>query len=166
MKMRAIKRFTFIGLAVFVAVLFGVISDAQSRVEYKITGKNASLQREVTGDVEVDVDGVPAQPVDSFVYDGYGSMPIKDAKITIKVDPVNNTGKIEAKWHDENGKWKYKQTVFAPPHHSTGLRVGPDASLPPELEMNDAIATNVYLHGNTTAGGPVLPTVFNLFSKT
>ncbi len=102
------------------------------------------------GDVEVDVDGVPAQPVDSFVYDGYGSMPIKDAKITIKVDPVNNTGKIEAKWHDENGKWKYKQTVFAPPHHSTGLRVGPDASLPPELEMNDAIATNVYLHGNST----------------
>lgn len=129
-------------------------------ITYEITGKNASLQREVTGAVIVDVDGVPAEPVDSFVWDGVGSVPINKAKINIKVDPVANTGKIKAEWTDENGDWKFEQTAFAPPDHSNGLRIGSDADAAPELEMGDSIATNVYLHGNTTAGGPVFPDCF------
>lgn len=30
--------------------------------------------------------------------------------------------------------------------------------------FGDPVTTNVYLHGDTTAGGPVLPTVFNLLA--
>ena len=110
-----------------------------------------------------DVMGVPAQPVDSFVWDGDGSVSLKKAKAKLEIDPVNNTGTITAQWKDEYGKWTFTQSTFAPPPHPTGLRVGPSADTT-ELIPDDPVTTNVYLHGNTGAGGPVLPTVFNLLA--
>jgi len=132
------------------------------KLVYEVKASNGSLQRRVTGPVIAAVDGVPAEPVDSFVWDGNGSVPIEgSARLTI--DPVTNTGKIEAKWEDENGHWTYKQTRFVAPGHSTGLRVGSSAS-ETILEMGDPVMTNVYLHGDTTAGGPVMPTQMNLLT--
>ena len=131
-------------------------------ITYKLKAKNAFLIRDVTGPVTDDVDGVPAAPVDSFLWDGQGITPIKGS-VKLEIDPVSNTGEIKAKWEDENGKWEYKQTVFASPSHPTGLVVGPGAG-DTELIPSDPVTTNVYLHGDTTAGGPVLPTVFNLLA--
>lgn len=133
-----------------------------SQMEYKIKAGNATLNRKVMGEVVTEVNGVPASPVHSFVWDGDGVTPIK-AKAQVKINPVTNSGEITAEWKDENGEWTFKQTAFAPPPHSTGLRVGPSASST-ELVMDDPVTTNVYLHGNTTAGGPVLPTDFNLLA--
>ncbi|RME98774.1 MAG: hypothetical protein D6768_16520 [Chloroflexi bacterium] len=133
-----------------------------SQMEYKIKAGNATLNRKVMGEVATEVNGVPASPVHSFVWDGDGVTPIK-AKVEIKINPVTNSGEITAEWKDENGEWTFKQTAFSPPPHSTGLRVGPSASST-ELVMDDPVTTNVYLHGNTTAGGPVLPTDFNLLA--
>lgn len=129
---------------------------------YEVRASNARLNRLVTGDVTAFVDGVPAEPVHSFVWDGYGSVGIV-GEARVEIDPVANTGEIRAEWHDENGDWEFTQTVFAPPPHATGLRVGPDASTT-VLVTGDPVTTNVYLHGNTTAGGPVLPTLFNLLA--
>ena len=66
-------------------------------------------------------------------------------------------------WTDENGIWEYTQMAFAPPPHPTGLRMGPDATQT-ELIEGDPITTNVFLHGNTGAAAPVLPTIFNLLA--
>lgn len=150
------------GLAALV-VAWPVASRAsQPGVEYEVKASGATLNREVTGPVVAEVQGVPAEPVDAFVHDGVGVTPVK-AQAKLEVDPVNNTGRIEVKWEDEYGKWELVQTTFAPPDHASGLRVGPGAG-DTELVFDDPITTNVYLHGDTTAGGPVLPTVFNLLA--
>ncbi|MFV2064993.1 MAG: hypothetical protein ACC726_16000 [Chloroflexota bacterium] len=127
-----------------------------------VEGENARMNRLVTGEVVAELNGVPAEPVDSFVWDGEGSVPI-DGSVKITVDPVANTGEITATWTDENGVWEYSQTTFAPPSHPTGLRIG-SAGASTELVEGDPVVTNVYLHGDTTAGGAVLPTVFNLLA--
>ncbi len=92
----------------------GVMADPDSgkagKLVYEVKASNGSLQRRVTGPVMADVNGVPGEPVDSFVWNGVGSVPIKGSA-KLKIDPVNNTGKIEAKWEDENGHWTYKQTL-------------------------------------------------------
>ena len=159
---------TYVALsALLIALIAGVAlvgpSDATAkgskRLIYEVEATNARLIREVTGDVMAYVDGVPAEPVDSFVWDGDGVTPIR-GRVELKVDPVANTGKLKARWTDEYGEWKLTQKLFVPPPHPTGLRVGPSAS-DTELVMGDPVTTNVYLHGDTTAGGPVLPTVFN-----
>ncbi len=134
-----------------------------SQTLYSVKGTNASLQREVTGPVTTSVQGVPASPVDSFVWDGIGSVPLTDGVAHLEIDPVNNTGRIIVQWSDENGKWKLVQEAYSPPGHPTGLIVGPSASST-VLVSGDPITTNVYLHGDTTAGGPVLPTIFNLLA--
>ncbi len=132
----------------------------ENQTIYEVKGTNASLQREIQGPVLTDVQGVPASPVDSFVHDGVGSIALTDAVAQLEIDPVNNTGEIEAEWTDENGKWKLVQEMFVPPPHSTGLMVGPSA-LGTVSVWGDPVTTNVYLHGDTMAGGPVLPTLFN-----
>lgn len=81
----------------------------------------------------------------------------------LEVDPIANTGEIVAEWTDENGDWEFTQTTFAPPDHANGSRVGSSGNTT-QLEFGDPIPTYVYLHGDTTAGGPVLPTVFNLLA--
>lgn len=137
-------------------------ADPGSQLTYEIKAENARLNRLVTGDVTNEVQGVPAEPVHSFVWDGVGSEFIEDASVTLEIDPVANTGEIKAEWTDRNGYWTLEQTAFAPPHHATGARLGSlGASAQPVFVEGDPVTVDVYLHGDTTAGGPVLPTLFN-----
>lgn len=131
-------------------------------LQYIVTARNPRLNREVQGDVTVWVEDVPAEPVDSFVWDGEGSTPITGYAV-LRIDPVENTGVIFARWWDRNGSWTYRQTVFVAPDHASGLRVGPGAE-DTMLVEGDPVPVDVYLHGDTTAGGPVLPTLFNMIA--
>ena len=154
-------------LAAMVASLFAIPfftnsanAKPKNQLVYEVKAENGTVNRELLGDPIAFVNGVPAEPVDSFVWDGVGVEPLIKGSVKVKIDPVGNTGEIKASWTDEYGDWTYKQTVFAPPHHSTGLQVGPSADST-QFIYDDPVTTNVYLHGDTTAGGPVLPTVFN-----
>ena len=128
---------------------------------YRVTATAAVRNRAVTGTVIADVDGVPAEPVDSFVWDGNNSAVLSAGTATLEVNPIDNTGTINVTWTDEHGDWTLTQTAFAPPGHPTGTRLGPSVTGTQNVSA-DPITTNVYLHGDTTSGGPVLPTVFNL----
>lgn len=147
-----------------VLVLIQSLAQAQSAnsTSYVATAANASVQREVVGEATASVDGVPAQPVDSFVWDGEGSTPVTNARARLDIDPDSNTGTIRVTWKDRHGTWKLTQTAFSPPHHPTGLRLASAETT--QLVEDDPVTTDVYLHGDTTAGGPVLPTVFNLLT--
>ncbi|MFQ5433282.1 MAG: hypothetical protein ACE5FD_00240 [Anaerolineae bacterium] len=164
-------RYWFLGL-VLAALTAWVVLVTQAGVAaarpdnsltYEIKANNGLLMREVTGEVTAEINGVPAEPADSFVHDGNGVTPIQNGFVRVKVDPVANTGTIFAQWRDENGNWTFRQSAFAPPDHPSGLKIGPSAAST-ELIVGDPVTTNVYLHGDTTAGGPVLPTVFNLLA--
>ncbi len=143
-------------------------------------GVDARVNREVLGLPTEQVGGVPAVPVDSFVWDGEGSTPVP-GQIWINVDPVANTGRIVAWWHDNNGRWLYEQKTFMPPHHPSGVRIGSsadsenmfadveiqeikDEETTPVVDESDPVTTNIYLHGDTGPGGPVLPTIFNMLA--
>jgi hypothetical protein len=149
-------------LALLLLQTTAATAGTDAELVYEVKATNARLNRKVLGEVTSSVQGVAAEPVHSFVWDGDGSVPI-EGRATLEVDPVANTGEIHAEWHDENGSWTFSQTVFAPPEHSDGLRVGPSASTT-QLEFGDPISLDVYLHGDTTAGGAVLPTLFNLIA--
>ena len=164
------KRATFflmaLGGALTVAVLAIFLAanptaaeaDAGDRLEYRVQARNPRLNREVQGEATEYVRDVPAAPVDSFVWDGEGSVPVQGTA-HLRIDPVANTGVIRAQWNDRNGNWRFEQKGFFAPDHSHGLRVGPDGTA--TLGFGDGVPVNVYLHGDTTAGGPVLPTIFN-----
>ncbi len=160
------KAFIGIFAAVFIGTAWAGFNDGdhptESNLVYEVKASNPVLNRKVTGLVTADVDGVPAEPVDSFVWDGDGSVSTP-GMARLQIDPIANTGEIWATWEDEHGEWTYHQVTFAPPPHATGLRVGPSAS-GTELVFDDPVTTNVYLHGDTIAGGPVLPTLFNLLA--
>lgn len=147
---------------IYGAAIANADSSSKNQLIYELEAKKASLIHRVTGDITTSLDGVPAEPVDSFIWNGDGLIPIK-GKASFKIDPVMNTGEIHAEWKDQYGEWTYNQSMFMPPHHATGLRIGP-SSAATELVEDDPITTNVYLHGDTTAGGPVLPTLFNLIA--
>ena len=132
----------------------------KNKIVYKVKATNGTVNRKLLGDPTDFVNGVPAQPVDSFVWDGDGVQPLIKGKVKVTIDPVGNAGEIKASWTDEYGDWTFKQTIFSAPPHSTGLQVGPSAG-DTQLIFGDPVTTNVYLHGDTTAGGPVLPTDFN-----
>lgn len=135
--------------------------DDEPNLRYEVEAEDARLNREVLGEVVATVDDVPAEPVNSFVWDGEGSVPI-EGSVRLEVDPLANSGEIVASWTDPDGnQWQLRQNTFVPPDHANGLRVGSSGAMT-ELESGDAVPTNVYLHGDTTAGGAVLPTVFNL----
>jgi hypothetical protein len=162
------QRRTLILIPVLLAILT-VGASPQSTMDgntgeltYRVVARKARLNRLVTGEVTNSVNGVPAEPVHSFVWDGEGSNPILGTA-RFEIDPVNNTGKIIARWRDEHGTWKFTQTAFAPPDHPSGLRVGPGAE-DTMLVTGDPVPVDVYLHGDTTAGGAVLPTLFNLLA--
>lgn len=134
-------------------------ADAGSSLVYKVEGEHPRLNRKVTGEVTALVQGVPAEPVDSFVWDGDGSEFIDDGSVRLEIDPVANTGTIRAEWTDRNGQWTLEQTAFAAPDHPSGLKaVSANETI---LVQDDPVTVDVYLHGDTTAGGPVLPTLFN-----
>lgn len=132
--------------------------DETTTGDYRVRASEARLIREVSGPAVEDVQGVPARPVHAFNWDGPSFA--ADGHMKIDVDPVENTGTIKAAWTDRNGRWRLTQTVFAPPDHPSGMRLGPSAETTTLVE-GDPIPTNVYLHGDTTAGGPILPTLFN-----
>jgi len=144
-------------------------ADPGSRLTYEVKAENARLNRKVMGEVTADVEGVPAEPVHSFVWDGDGSAFIEEASVTLEIDPIENTGEIKAEWRDRNGYWTLEQTTFAPPPHPTGAQLGSlggsllDEAKEPEIVFveGDPVVVDAYLHGDTTAGGPVLPTLFN-----
>ena len=138
---------------------------AQERTEisggplrYQVVATRARLNRKVMGPVVHAVHGVPAEPVNSFVYDGDGSTPIT-AQLILEVDPVAEIGFIQAQWVDENGSWRYVQRDFLHPEHPSGVRLGTTSTEINHI-LNEGVTENVYLHGDTTAGMPVLPTVF------
>lgn len=137
-------------------------ADKKSSLIYKIEATQARLNRLVTGEVVASIDGVPAEPVHSFVWDGNGSVAIK-GEAHLEIDPVNNTGEIYAEWQDENGSWTWTQETFVAPRHASGLRIDSSAKTT-TLIKGDAVTTNVYLHGDTKAAPPVLPTVFSLLA--
>lgn len=132
----------------------------QRGIVYEVKASNARLNREVQSPVAYSVQGVPGGPVHSFVWDGEGSVPLQHAQAHVRIDPVNNTGKIRVQWKDRNGSWQYTQEQFAaPPHPSGGTLVGSKDNF--VTETGDPVRQNVFLHGNTGAGEPVLPTIFN-----
>lgn len=139
-----------------------VQAHSRDGTSYRAIVRDGQLVRNVTGPVTSAVQGVAASPVDSFSWSGEGVESVR-GRIEVDVDPVDNSGRIKATWRDRNGQWKLEQTAFAPPPHPTGLQVGSSAN-DTVLVADDPITTNVYLHGDTTAAGPVLPTAFNLLT--
>ena len=166
MKRNSLLRLAVLGslVAAMAIVAFALATpqataDQGSSLLYKVESENAQLNRRIEGDVTAEVQGVPAEPVHSFTWDGEGVDEAKRAKVELEIDVVNNTGFIKAEWMDRNGHWTFEQTVFAPPPHPTGLQV--TSAEYTRLIEGDPVTTDVYLHGDTRAGGPVLPTVFN-----
>ena len=61
------------------------------RVGYQVVATGARVIRDVMGPVTNSVRGVPAEPVDSFAWDGQGVTPV-EGEVLIDVDPVANSG--------------------------------------------------------------------------
>jgi len=158
------------GLVISLSSVFWTANAAASPDEHQratrtyisVKASGAKLIRRVMGPIANSINGVPAEPVDSFDWAGKEIISIK-GHAKVEIDPVANTGSIMAEWEDEYGHWTYKQMMFMPPPHPTGVRMGPSMGSVTTIE-GDPVTTNVYLHGDTTAGGPVIPTVFNLLS--
>jgi hypothetical protein len=131
-------------------------------LRYEVLASAPRLNRRVTGPVEQTLHGVPAEPVDSFVYDGNGSVEI-DGRLELVIDPVAEVGIIEATWTDFHGDWRYSQQTFLHPEHWSGVRIGSSVNKLSYL-INEGVTSNVYLHGDTEAGMGVLPTVFNFLA--
>ena len=127
-------------------------------IRYTIFGRSPRVNREVTGEVTHELHGIPARPVDSFVWDGEGSTPV-DGELLLSSDPVTEQGVLQANWKDKHGDWTYEQFTHYHPHHASGIRFGTSKSSR-DIMLNEAAIANVFLHGDTTAGLPVLPTVY------
>ncbi|MDH3627270.1 MAG: hypothetical protein OES25_06385 [Acidobacteriota bacterium] len=132
---------------------------AATELRYRITATAARVNRRPMGPTRRRVQGVPAEPIDSFVWNGEGSTPV-EGRMTIDVLPMRNTGVIDVEWTDTHGDWHLRVVRFLHPDiHSSGIRLGSSANWT-DTVLNEAISHNVYLHGDTGAGQPVLPTVF------
>lgn len=131
-------------------------------LSYQVIAGSPRRNRKVLGPVAQSIRGVPAEPVDSFVYDGEGSDPI-EGQLIMEVDPISDTGIVQASWTDEHGDWVYTQTRFVHPEHPSGVRLGGSQG---DIEsiLNEGLTHNVYLHGDTQAGMPVLPTLFTFIA--
>jgi hypothetical protein len=127
-----------------------------------VNASKPMLFRQLIGPVTNSINGVPAEPVDGFDWAG-NTIRTTEGKIKIEVDPVANTGSIEAEWEDEHGNWTYEQDMFSAPTHPTGVRIGPSVETV-VMPEDDPITTNVYLHGDTGAGAPLVPTLFILLA--
>lgn len=152
--------------AMIMCVGVGLSTIAPARgfgMNYKVYATDARLIRNITGPVISEIMGVPAEPVDSLVFDGVGVKRIK-GRLKAKLDPVNNTGQIDAIWADEFGVWRYHQKTFLNLPFPTGLRIGPSVTQTELIGPVDAIVINVYKQGDTQAGPPFTPTTFNLLA--
>ncbi|MCF6255861.1 MAG: hypothetical protein L3K25_06105 [Gammaproteobacteria bacterium] len=87
---------------------------AKKGIHISVRANDARLVHRVMGPVTNSVNGVPAEPVDSFDWSGSEITPIR-GHAKLEIDPIANTGTIKAKWKDEYGHWTCKQTIFAPP---------------------------------------------------
>jgi hypothetical protein len=134
---------------------------AHSGLVYEIEARNARWNHRVMDTPTVYVHGVPAEPVDSLVWDGVGSRKLSDAKLSVRMDPIYNRAEMRMQWTDAYGKWTLVQTGVEPPPHYSGVGIGPSINTVVP-SFHDPVVTNRYLHGDTTAGPPVLPTVFAL----
>lgn len=154
--------FVAVAVLAFIFAPGGVRADEANPV-YEVKAYSASLNREIQGEPTDVLNGVVAAPVDSFTWDGEGQHPVWDAEVELEIDPASNTGSIKAEWTDLNGRWTFEQTAFGPagiiPDHPSGLRV--TSALETVLIHDDPVTTNVYLHGDTTAGGP-FPNVYDV----
>ena len=126
---------------------------------YKVEASEPRRNHRVMGPVTRYVQGVPAEPVDSFVWNGVGSEPIV-GQLQLEIDPVNDVGLVIASWTDSYGDWTYTQTRFIHPEHSSGARFGSSVEQIHDV-INEGVAHNVYLHGDSGAGMPVVPLLFN-----
>jgi len=134
-----------------------------SGMTYFVAASEPRLNRRVMGSVQRTVNGVAAEPVDSMTWNGVGSIPI-EGSLDLSIDPVSNTGFIKARWTDSNGDWVFTQRRFLhPEEHSSGVRMGASVDTV-DTVINEGVAHNVYLHGDTAAGMGVLPTVFTLLA--
>jgi hypothetical protein len=102
----------------------------------------------------------PKGGTDAFSYDGSGHVKIKSGTINVNVDPITQTGIINASWVDnENNNWSFIQTQFMPGQQLYLHGILPNGTVNTRIG-NDSVAINHWEHGNTNAGPPVLPTVF------
>lgn len=127
-------------------------------LRYEVIARSPRLNRRPMGPITSRVQGVPAEPVDSFVWDGNGSIPI-EGELIMEISPETDSGFVLATWKDPYGEWVYTQARFIHPEHPSGVRIGASVGEVDSL-LNEGIAHNVYLHGDTSAGQPVLPTTF------
>lgn len=142
----------------------GTGAEDRPTLVYRVTAGKPRLNRRVMGLARRWVRGVPAEPVDSMVWNGEGSTEI-EGRIELEIDPVRNTGFIVARWTDANGHWFFRQTRFThPDEHPSGVRIG-SSVYGVETVINDPVVHNVYLHGDTTAGAAILPTVFTYLAS-
>ena len=133
--------------------------DGAVSLRYRVVATQPRLNRRVMGPVRRWVQGVPAEPVDSMCWNGEGSTPI-EGKLIIDVQPMRSLGSVYAEWTDRHGDWTYRQDRFIhPDHHTSGVRIGSSINDRDYL-LNVPIAHNVYLHGDTGAAMPVIPTLF------
>lgn len=151
-------------VAAFIAVIVfpqpsNAQDDSDKHLVYNITASNARVVRNVMGEITGEVMGVPAEPVHSFAWDGEGVTSVK-ATAEFEIHPIDNTGMLTVEWTDEHGDWTLTQDMFALPPHPTGLQV-PAPGAEGTLIQDDPVTTGVFLHGDTTAGEPVLPIIFN-----
>lgn len=153
----------FSAVLVLAAMLVLPGSQAAAGLKYKVSTSNARLIRNVTGTVISEVQGVPAEPVDSLVFDGASVERIR-GRLRAKLDPVSNSGHIDARWKDRHGTWHYHQDVFVNLPFPTGLRIGPSAAQTELIGPVDPVVINVYKQGDTQAGPPFTPTVFTLLA--
>ena len=91
-------------------------------------------------------------------WSGEGSVPIEGTFVMV-VNVEDEAGFVQAEWTDRNGEWVYQQQEFIHPEHLSGVRIGRSRD-DVQTEINYGVINNVYLHGDTAAGMPVLPTLF------
>ena len=165
MKLTTSRTLAVLFAAAFLALLYSSRPSEASATQnnsgtiYSVRADNARWNHKLIATPTSYVQGVPAEPVDSFVWDGVGSRELVDARITMELDPIWNRAIVRASWTDAYGRWTFKQVKEDFPHHWAGVRLG--ASVDEVEYVNaDPVVTNVYLHGDTTAGPGVLPTTF------
>ena len=99
----------------------------------------------------------PKGGIDAFSYDGSGHMKLKSGEIHIDVNPVTQTGQINATWVDSNNtQWRFNQTKFTEGHELYFEGLYPNGTAKIRFG-SDSIAVNHWEHGNTGAGPPYFP---------
>ena len=115
-------------------------------LSYRIVATRPRLNRRVMGPVTAWVDGVPAEPVDSFCWSGEGSVPIEGTFVMV-VNVEDEAGFVQAEWTDRNGEWVYQQQEFIHPEHLSGIRIGRSRAdvQPMSIDLKNWLSSKVVL---------------------